>query len=105
MCKLSVLSTLLLPLGYHKYLSITTFPQDPQQLKTLRSDVLRPLIDVVLRDLDLLAVVHVAAETTFNVLYMNTSRRRHAEYLQLKSTALVHDIIDLSLEGKTENTT
>lgn len=58
-----VLSQGLLLLGYDKYLSITTFPQDPQQLEALRSDVFRPLVDVVLRYLNLLTVVHVAAET------------------------------------------
>ena len=45
------------------YLSISAFPQDPQQLEALRSDVLRPLVHVVLRYLDLLTVVHVAAQT------------------------------------------
>lgn len=99
-------------LGYHKYLSITTFPQDPQQLKALRSDVLCPLIDVVLGYLNLLTVVHVAAETHFkhcahakSKLYMNTSTGGHIKYLQVKSTALVHDIIELNLEGKVENRT
>lgn len=35
-------------LFYHIYLSITALPQDPQQLETLWSDVLCPLIDIVL---------------------------------------------------------
>lgn len=61
-CMLNTLSQGVLLLGYHKYLSITTFPQDPQQLEALRPDVLRPLVDVVLRYLNLLTVVHVAAE-------------------------------------------
>ena len=31
---------------------------------------------------------------------MTTSTDGHIEYLQLKSTALVHDVTDLNLEGK-----
>lgn len=36
---------------------------------------------------------------------MNTSAEGYIEYLQLKPTALVHDITDLNLDGKVENTT
>lgn len=35
--------------------------------------------------------------------HVNTSKG--VEYLQLKSTALVHDIAELNLEGKVENRT
>ncbi len=73
----TVLSTLLLLLGYHKYLSITAFPQDTQQLKALRPDVLRPLVDVVLGYFDLLTVVHVAVETTFHEWYCSFFIRKH----------------------------
>lgn len=44
------------------YLSITALSQHSQQLKTLWPDVLCSLIDVVLRYLDLLTVVHIAGE-------------------------------------------
>lgn len=114
-CTFSCAFSSVLLLGYHKYLSITTFPQDPQELKALRSDVLRPLIDVILRYLNLLTVVHVAAETHlmhcvntyFSPIQLrnHTYNRRHIEHLQLKSRALIHDVIELSLEGKVGNTT
>lgn len=48
--------------GQYRYLSVAAFPQNPQQLEALGPDVLGALVDAVLRDLDLLAVVHVAAE-------------------------------------------
>lgn len=90
------------------YLSITTFPQDPQQLKAFWLDVFRPLIDVVFWYLDLLTVIHVAAHTTLSTLFpclfytdlkvKNRFTGEYAEYLQLKATALLHDVIKLSLE-------
>lgn len=45
------------------YLSVSTLPQNPQQLEALRSDALRSLVDIVLGDFDLLTVVHVTAVT------------------------------------------
>lgn len=45
------------------YLSVSAFPEDPQQLEALWPDGLGPLVDVVLRYLNLLTVVHVAAPT------------------------------------------
>lgn len=49
-------------LGRRRYLSVAAFAQNPQQLEALGPDALRALVNVVLRDLDLLTVVHVAAE-------------------------------------------
>lgn len=45
---------------HEPHLSIATFSQNFQQLKTFRSDLLCSLVDVVLWNLKLLAVVHVA---------------------------------------------
>lgn len=51
------------PSSMLEYLPVSAFPEDPQQLEALRPDVLGALVDVVLRYLDLLTVVHVAAPT------------------------------------------
>lgn len=61
------------------YLSVAAFPQNPQQLKALGPDVLSALIDVVLRNLNLLTVVHVAGEevrTCEALLCTNQNRSR-----------------------------
>lgn len=78
-------------LFYHTYLSITTLPQDPQQLETLGPDVLRPLIDVVLRYLNLLTVVHVAAATHLKMLqHLFLFINRH-KIMALKDTLNTHN--------------
>lgn len=69
--------------GRYRYLSVTAFPQNPQQLEALGPDVVGALVDAVLRDLDLLAVVHVAAEgepTREVLVHTNQNRRRLSEH-------------------------
>lgn len=68
-----------------RYLSVSAFPEDPQQLEALRPDGLGALVDVVLRYLDLLTVVHVAAATLrYSRLHQITkskARSRAARFL------------------------
>lgn len=84
------------------YLSVSAFAEDPQQLEALWPDGLRPLVDIVLRYLDLLTVVHVAAPTLCYSRSPNQTHvcMEHASYLQLKAAALIHDVVELSLRGK-----
>lgn len=61
------------------YLPVSAFAEDPQQLEALGPDGLRPLVDVVLRYLDLLTVVHVAAPTfvSFSITITKSNTRVH----------------------------